>query len=181
MQPIFNVSIMRPIVNVGIMQSIFNVIFDQEYEAVMARHGVLQTFPVHQVVFNIFLSSNLLVNLQSLHQSDSPFSHFHHQVPPLIDLQSGGHHGSDPVKQVFFRTSKVPKPHIWFRFQFSFALQFSFKILTLSLDRPLLRSLWTRCKIGSNALSSLKTFLTPASSPEVLFTLLNYILFKIHF
>jgi len=40
----------------------------QEYEAVMARHGVLQTFPVHQ-------------------------------VPPLIDLQSGGHHGSDPVKQ----------------------------------------------------------------------------------
>lgn len=39
----------------------------QEYEAVMARHGVLQTFPVHQ-------------------------------VPPLIDLQSGGH-GSDPVKQ----------------------------------------------------------------------------------
>ena len=29
---------------------------NQEYEAVMARHGVLQTFPVHQVVQNITCS-----------------------------------------------------------------------------------------------------------------------------
>ena len=27
----------------------------QEYEAVMARHGVLQTFPVHQVLKSVFL------------------------------------------------------------------------------------------------------------------------------
>ena len=37
-----------------------------------------------------------------------------------------------------------------------------------TLHRPLFRSLWTRCKIDSTALSSLKTFSTPASSPEVI-------------
>jgi len=57
----------------------------QEYEAVMARHGVLQTFPVHQ-------------------------------VPPLIDLQSGGH-GSDPVKQASYQECLDPVQDRFQRFE----------------------------------------------------------------
>ena len=36
---------------------------NQEYEAVMARHGVLQTFPVHQVVQKYNLLTRLLKNI----------------------------------------------------------------------------------------------------------------------
>ena len=36
---------------------------NQEYEAVMARHGVLQTFPVHQVVKKHNLLTRLFKNI----------------------------------------------------------------------------------------------------------------------
>ena len=46
-----------------------NVIFEQEYEAVMARHGVLQTFAVHQVALNIFYHPILKYNIKIQYQS----------------------------------------------------------------------------------------------------------------
>ena len=88
-----------------------------------------------------------------------------HQVPPLIDLQSGGQ-GSDPVKQVFFPSHLVPiSAFLCFPVQLRFL---PWACTQCTLHRPLFRSLWTRCKIDSTALSSLKTFSTPVSSPEVI-------------
>ena len=46
-----------------------NVIFEQEYEAVMARHGVLQTFAVHQVALNIFYHPILKYNIKIQYRS----------------------------------------------------------------------------------------------------------------
>ena len=56
------------------------MINDQEYEAVMARHGVLQTFPVHQVLkpvlhfFFFYLQFGQLPQTYHYHQIRFPLS-----------------------------------------------------------------------------------------------------------
>ena len=73
------------------------MINDQEYEAVMARHGVLQTFPVHQVLkpffyffyFWIYSLVNCLkhiITIKSGSPSDRPTS-----WEPLFRFSETGH------------------------------------------------------------------------------------------
>ena len=73
------------------------MINDQEYEAVMARHGVLQTFPVHQVLksllhffdFLIYSLVNCLKHIITI--KSGPPSHRPTSWEPLFRFSETGH------------------------------------------------------------------------------------------